>query len=98
MAFSFPKKSIQQGIACEMQSKFYSASNNKKSGMLNDVLVGGSQTSILTSYLESAGLLTLGVKFSSKSVQPLQRYCNLQTHSKEGMENVYFGNPSYLMA
>ena len=58
---------------------------------------GGRQSSILTSFLKSTGLFTIGVKFASKSVQPLQRYCNLQMRSKEGMENLYLGNPSYLM-
>ena len=64
---------------------------------LKGYLGWGSHTPILTSYLKSAGFFTPGVKFSSKSVQPLQRYCNLQTRSKEGMENLYLGNPSYLM-
>ena len=51
MAFSFQKKLIQQGIACEMQSKFYSASNNKKRGLLKDVLVGGSHAGFYSDFI-----------------------------------------------
>ena len=51
-----------------------------------------SQTYILTSYLGSIGLFTYSVKFSFNSVELLQRYYNIQTHSKIGMEN-----PSHLM-
>ena len=44
---------------------------------LKVVWVGGSHTSILTTYLKSTGLFTTGVKFSSNSIQPLQRYYNI---------------------
>ena len=64
---------------------------------LKVVWVGGSNASILTSYLEFAGLFIPGVKFSSNSVQPLQRYYNIQTQSKLGMENLNLQNPSHLM-
>ena len=57
----------------------------------------GSRTSILTSYLESAGLFTPGVKFSTYSVKPLPRYYSIQTDSKVGTENHNLGNPSHLM-
>ena len=57
----------------------------------------GSRTSILTSHLESAGLFTSGVKFSSYSVKPLQRSYSTQTGSKVGTENLNLGNPSHLM-
>ena len=59
--------------------------------------VGGSHTSILTPYLKSTGLFTPGVKFSSNSVQPLQRYYNIQAHCNVGTENLNLGNPSVLM-
>ena len=59
--------------------------------------LGGSHTSILTPYLKSTGLFTPGVKFSSNSVQLLQRYYNIQAHSNVGMENLNLGNPSNLM-
>mgnify|MGYP001801840276 CR=1 FL=1 len=64
---------------------------------LKVVWFGGSRTSILTSYLESAGLFTPGVKFSSYSVKPLPRYYNIQTGSKLVTENHDLGNPSHLM-
>ena len=60
-------------------------------------LVWGSRTSILTSYLESAGLFTPGVKFSSYSDQPLSRYYSIQTGSEVGTENHNLGNPFHLM-
>ena len=65
--------------------------------ILKVVWVGGSHTSILTPYLKSTGLFTPGVKFSSNSVQPLQRYYNIQAHSNVGTENLNLGNPSVLM-
>ena len=64
--------------------------------LLKVVWVGGAQY-IHSSYLESAGLFTSGVKFSSNSVQPLQRYYNIQAHSNVGTENLNLGNPSNLM-
>ena len=45
-------------------------------------------TSSLTSYF------TPDVKVASNCVQPLCRYCNLQTHSQVGLEKLNFGNPS----
>ena len=41
---------------------------------LKVVWFGGFRTSILISYLESAGLFTPGVRFSAYSVKPLKRY------------------------
>ena len=67
------------------------------SSALKVVWFGGSRTSILTSYLESPGLFTPGVKFSSYSVKPLPRYYSIQTGSKVGTENHNLGNPSHLM-
>ena len=57
----------------------------------------GSHSSIMTSYLESTGLFIPGVKFSSNSIQPFQRYYNVQAQSKLGRENLNVGNPSHLM-
>ena len=68
-----------------------------RSWCLKVVRFGGSRTSILTSYLESAGLFTPRVKFSSCSVKPLMRYYSIQTGSKVGTENHNLGNPSHLM-
>ena len=69
----------------------------EKHVILKGCLVWGSRTSIVTSYLESAGFFTPGVKFSSNSVKPLQRYYSIQTGSKVGTENHILGNPSHLM-
>ena len=69
----------------------------KKYNRLKVVWVGGSHKSILTPYLKSTGLFTPGMKFSSNSVQPLQRYYNIQAHSNIGTENLNLGNPSVLM-
>ena len=52
---------------------------------------GGSLTSIMTSYFESAGLFTPGEKFSLISVQPLQRNRNLD------MKNLNLETCSHLM-
>ena len=60
---------------------------------LRVVQIRGSPSSILTSYLESAGSFTLGVKFSLDSVLPLQRCYNIKGQSKLGMENLNWGNP-----
>ena len=65
--------------------------------ILKGCLGWGSHTSILTPYLKSTGLFTPGVKFSSNSVQPLQRYYNIQAHCNVGTENLNLGNPSVLM-
>ena len=65
--------------------------------MFKGCLVWGSWKSILTSYLESAGLFTLGLKFSSYTVKPLPRYYSIQTGSKVGTENHNLGNPCHLM-
>ena len=65
--------------------------------LLKIVWVGGSHTSILTPYWKSTGLFTPDVKFSSHSVQPLQKYYNIQAHSNVGTENLNLGNPSVLM-
>ena len=65
--------------------------------LLKVVWFGGSRTSILTSYWESAGLFRTVVKFSSYSVKPLPRYYSIQTGSKVGTENHNLGNPSHLM-
>ena len=54
-------------------------------------------TSILTPYVESAGLLAPGVKISSNSVEQLQSNYSIQTHSKLSMENLNLGNPSHPM-
>ena len=64
---------------------------------LKVVWFGGSRTSILISYLESAGLFTPGVKFSSYSVKPLRIYYSIQTGSIVGTENLNLGNPSDLI-
>ena len=64
---------------------------------LKGCLGWGSHTSILTPYLESTGLFTPGVKFSSNSVHPLLRYYNIQAHSNVRTENLNLGNPSNLM-
>ena len=71
--------------------------NVGKLSHLKVVWVGGSHTSILTPYLKSTGLFTPGVKFSTNSVQPLQRYYNIQGHCHVGTENLNLGNPSVLM-
>ena len=42
----------------------------------------GCHTSNLTPYLKSSGLFTPSVKFSSNSVQPTQRYCDIQALSR----------------
>ena len=65
--------------------------------LFNVVWFGGSRTSILTSYLESAGLFTPCVTFSSYSVKPLQRYYSIQTGRKVGTEYLNSGNYSHLM-
>ena len=58
---------------------------------------GGSWTSILTSYLKSAGLISPAMKFSSYSVKPLHRYYSIQTSSKVGKkESLNLGFPSYI--
>ena len=54
-------------------------------------------TSILNSYTEYRRLFTHSVKFSSNSVQPMQRYYNIQARSNVGTENLNLGNPSNLM-
>ena len=64
---------------------------------LEVVWIGGSHTSKLTSYLKSTWLLPLVWNFHQNSVQPLQRYYNIQAHSNVGTENLNFGNPSNLM-
>ena len=38
-----------------------------------------------------------GVKKSENTVKPLQRNYNIQTRSNVSMENLNFGNPSYLI-
>ena len=53
-------------------------------------LVWGSRTSILISYLESAGLFIPGVKFSSYSDKPLSRYYSIQYRQK-----TRYGKPKY---
>ena len=64
--------------------------------LLKVVWVGGAPY-IHSSYLESAGLFTAGVKFASNSVQPLQRYYSIQARSNVGTENLNLGKPSNLM-
>ena len=54
---------------------------------------GIARTSILTSYMKSAGLFTPGVKISSCCVQPLWRYYNIQRGSKVGTANLIEGIP-----
>ena len=51
-----------------------------------------SHTSILTPYLKSTGLFTLGVNFSSNSVQALQRYYNIQG---TGALECRYGKPKF---
>ena len=77
----------------------YNKSNNHNNTerALTGCLGWGSHTSILTPYMKSTGLLTPSVKFSSNSVQPLQRYYNIKAHSNASMENSKLGNASNLM-
>ena len=45
--------------------------------------------SLLASYLESIGVFTRGVKFSSNPVEPLQRYYHTQTQQSR------YGKPKF---